>query len=112
MSIVWETYEPGLRDGSAEYAVKLVLERKWQMFLNKVRARVVSAWAAMMGSEQTSDRVIFRYDRVLPHADAVADVVTLALEDTPAGNYDLTLEITDKVTGRTASRTTRIVVHE
>lgn len=112
VSLVWENYELGERDGSAQYTVKLTLERKWKMFLNRVRARVISAWAAMMGSEQTSDRVIFHYDRSVAHAAALADYVTLALEDTPAGNYDLSLEITDKVTGKTTSRTTRIVIRD
>jgi len=112
VAIVWENYELGNDAGSVSYSVKLTLERKWKQFLNRVRARVISAFAAMMGSEQTADRVIFHYDRSAPFASVVTDLITLQLEDTPAGNYDVTLEVTDNVTGKTTARTTRVVIHD
>jgi GWxTD domain-containing protein len=112
IALMWENYELGERDGSAQYQVTLTLERKYTMLLNRVRARVISAFAAMVGSEQTADRVVFHYDRAAAHTPVIADYVTLVLEDLPGGNYDLTLDITDKVTGRSASRTMRVVVRD
>lgn len=111
MALVWENYDLGERNGSAEYSVRLIIEHKWQMVLNKIRARVISAWAAMIGTEQTSDRVIFHYDRAVPYDAVIPDYITLTLTDAPAGYYDVTMEITDKVTGKIASRTTRIRVN-
>lgn len=108
LALVWENYDLAERDGTAQYAVKLTIEHKWQMVLNRLRARVISAFAAMMGTDQTPDRVIFRYDRTTPHAAIVPDYITIELADTPEGYYDVTLEITDKVSGRVTSRTTRI----
>ena len=107
---MWENYDLGERDGSAEYSVRLIIEHKWQMVLNKIRARIISAWAAMIGTEQTADRVILHYHRAVPYADVIPDYITLTLTDAPAGYYDVTMEITDKVTGKIASRTTRIRV--
>lgn len=112
VAVIWETYDLDATGSAATYDVKLTLERKWQMFLNRVRARVIGAWAAMMGSEQTGDRVIFRYERTVPAAPAVADHVALALDDIPAGQYDLTVEITDRATGKIAARTVRLVLEE
>jgi hypothetical protein len=112
LALVWENYDLAERNGSAEYSVRLIIEHKWQMVLNKIRARIISAWAAMIGTEQTSDRVIFHYDRAVPHDAVIPDYITLMLTDAPAGFYDVTIEVTDKVSGKVASRTTRIQVNE
>jgi hypothetical protein len=109
---VWETYDLAARDGSAEYDVRIAIERKYKMFLNRVRARVISAFAAMVGTEQTADRVVYRYSRTAAHAPAIADHISLALEDIPAGNYELSLEITDRITGKFVSRVVKVVVVE
>lgn len=112
VAMIWETYDLADRDGSSEYEVTLTLVRKYEQFLNRVRARVISALAAMVGNEQTEDRVIFRYDRSVPHAPVVTDNMTLVLDDVPPGNYDLLLDVRDKVTGQTTSRLLRVVVRE
>jgi hypothetical protein len=51
-----------------------------------------------------------RVDRSVPHSTAFVDYITIELGETPAGSYELTLQITDKVTGQSRSRTTRFVV--
>jgi len=112
IALIWENYDLGQSDGGVSYEVTLTIERKYQMLLNKVRARVIAAWAAMVGSEQTSDRVVFHYDRGAPYASVVPDYITLILEDLPAGNYDLSVDITDKVTGKTAGRTMKLTIRD
>jgi hypothetical protein len=53
-----------------------------------------------------------RFDRQMRHARTVVDHVEIALEDTPAGNYTLTLEITDRVTGNVAIRSVPFTIRE
>jgi tetratricopeptide (TPR) repeat protein len=112
VAFVWENYDLGQKDGRATYTLTISLERKWKMFLNRIRARIVNSWAAMRGIEQTSERVVFTYDRTVAHAPVIADYITLDLADTPAGNYDVTVDITDNGTGRSTSRTMRVVIRE
>jgi hypothetical protein len=112
VAFVWENYDLGGRDGRATYTLKITLERKWKMFLNKIRARIINAWGAMRGVEQTSERVVFTYDRVAAQAPVITDYVILQFADTPAGDYDVTISVTDNVTGKSTSRTTRMVIGE
>ena len=45
-----------------------------------------------------------------PFAPVIPDYVTLALAETPPGVYDVTVEITDKSSGHSAARTTKIQI--
>jgi hypothetical protein len=56
--------------------------------------------------------VTFEFERDVPYSPTLVDNVTLALGGTPAGNYRLTLSVTDRTSGRTTSRTTRIIIRE
>jgi hypothetical protein len=112
VAFVWENYDLGARDGRATYTLKITLERKWKMLLNKIRARIINAWGAMRGVEQTAERVVFTYDRVAAQAPVITDYITLQFADTPAGNYDVTINVIDNVTGKSTSRTMPVVIHE
>ena len=59
-----------------------------------------------------SDRVTLKFERALPYSAAFADQVDLALGDTPVGVYSLTLEVTDKATGRKSTRATSFSIKE
>jgi hypothetical protein len=56
--------------------------------------------------------VTFSYDRTTGYAPVILDEVTLSLGGTPPGSYLLTVDVSDGVTGRTTTRTTRIVISE
>jgi hypothetical protein len=54
--------------------------------------------------------VSIKVDRTVPHSAAFVDHITIDLGATPAGAYELTLEITDAASGQTQTRKTRFVV--
>jgi GWxTD domain-containing protein len=112
LAFVWENYDLGARDGRSTYTLKISLERKWKMLLNKIRARIINAWGAMRGVEQTSERLVYTYDRTVANSPVVTDYVTLELADTPAGNYEVTIEVTDTATGKSTSRRLPVVIRE
>jgi GWxTD domain-containing protein len=109
LTLVWENYDFGVREGTSVYRVGIIIERERQA-AGRLVAKVVSGITGTVGVERTDDRVAMRFERTMPHALAIADYVTIALEDTPAGNYRLTLEIADQVTGRTHTRSTNFTI--
>jgi hypothetical protein len=66
--------------------------------------------ANAVGVDRRSDRVTFKYDRTAPVAGALVDHLSIALGDTPSGDYRLNLEVLDKVSGRKASSTSQISI--
>lgn len=112
ITLVWENYDFGQIESAARYSVNVVIERKWQMVLNRIRARVRNSLAALVGQENTEDRVVFHFERATAYAPIILDVLTIDLAETPPGPYDLTLEITDNVTGKITQRTHKILIRE
>jgi hypothetical protein len=112
VSVVWENYEFGDSAGTARYGVAVMIQRQFKGLLPQIRARIIGAYAAFAGVDRTEDRVVMRFERQARHARTVVDHVEIALEDTPAGNYMLTLEITDRVTGDVAIRSVPFTIHE
>ena len=112
VALLWEMYDFGEKDGGASYEITFSIQRKYKSLLNRVRARVTSSFSSMMGSEQTDDRVIYRYERTTPHSPVIADYITLVLTDLPAGDWDLTVELLDRNSGRTTSKTSKVVIRE
>lgn len=112
VSVVWENYELGDSTGSARYGVALTIQRRFKGLLPQIRARIIGAYAAFAGVDRTEDRVVMRFERQLRHARTLVDHVEVALEDTPAGDYTLTLEITDRVTGNVAIRSVPFTIRE
>lgn len=103
--LLWENYDFGERDGSTEFDVAINIRRQ-QSAAGRITARIVGG---IIGRE-LSDRVEMVYDRRVPHSPTVVEYITIDLGDTPTGTYLLSLDVTDRVTGRTASRTMRIAV--
>jgi hypothetical protein len=87
----------------------VILQRE-RSAAGRIAARIVGGVAGAVGIDRTDDRIAVRFDRAVPHAAAVADHVTIDLGETPRGTYRLTLEVTDTVTGRVASRTATLVI--
>jgi hypothetical protein len=112
LSVLWENYEFAPRDGSIVYDAVLTLKRE-QSATGRISAQLAGVLANLGKRDAAgSNEVKFSFSRGVPAAPAFADLVTLALADTPAGSYSLTLDVTEPSTGRTASRTTHFVIHE
>jgi hypothetical protein len=109
LSLIWETYELTPRDGRATYEIALTIQRE-RSSGGRVLAEVASALASAIGVDRVGDRATYRFDRTAAHAPAIVDHVTVSLRETPPGTYRVTLDITDRATGKKASRTTLITI--
>jgi hypothetical protein len=76
----------------------------------RLMAKIIRGVSSAVGIERTDDRVAMRFERTVPYAAAFADYVSIGLDETPPGTYRVTLEVTDAVTQKTATRTTMITV--
>lgn len=112
VTMTWENYEFGARDGNAQYAIKVTLQRQYKATLNRIRARIVGSIAGMTGVDRTEDRITFRFDRTTPHSAIIVDQIAIDLDATAPGEYLLILEITDRVTGKTTERTNRFIIRQ
>ncbi len=108
LGLVWEMYDLGQRDGSAQYTFSVTIKRE-RGAAGRIAARVLGSVAGAAGVDTREDQVTITFDRTAPYAAALADHLTVALGDTPAGTYSVTLAITDRVTNRTAATRTRTV---
>ena len=110
LDLVWEAYGLGVSEGQARYSVSITVEH--ESGGGRVFAEVLGRLGSVIGVDRTGGRVVLKFDRTVQHADTITDFVTLSLGDTPAGVYKLTVEIRDRVGGRTTSRTTRLAINE
>ena len=110
VALVWENYDLGQENGTAKYGIKLTIRHRYEGAINRIRARIVNALATTFGVEETEDRVIHRFERQAAHAPIIVDQLTVDLNESVPGEYFLTLEVTDHVTGRVASRERRIII--
>jgi hypothetical protein len=110
ITLIWENYELGSRDGAAQYdvVVSLVPQRS---ALGRFSARVIGGLASAARIQRGTDRITIGFSREVPHAPAFADQVTVSLENAPAGDYQVLIQVTDRVTGRALSRTRSFVIH-
>jgi hypothetical protein len=112
LALLWENYDFGMApDSASRYEVSISLQGE-RTPMQSIRAQIINAMRATLFGDFIGDRVIFTYDRVVPHGEAFADYITLNLGETPVGNYWLTLDILDRVSGRKATRTMRLTIHE
>jgi hypothetical protein len=109
ISLVWENYEFGAREGTANYTVAIGITRV-RSLAGAIAARITGGLAGAARIDVSADRVSLTVDRAVPHSAAFVDHINLDLSDTPAGTYEITLHVTDTATGRVASRTKRFVI--
>jgi GWxTD domain-containing protein len=110
-SLVWENYEFGERGGSAQYDVTITLARE-RSAAGQIAANILGALAGVARIDRGADKITASFDRSVPHTAAFVDHIALTLGDTPLGTYLLTLEVTDKVTGQKATRTSRFLIRD
>lgn len=109
VSLVWENYDFTATQGAARYAISVTLERQ-RSAAGRIAARIVGAAAQAVGVDQSDDRLTIRFERESAHRAVLLENLTLALGETPAGTYTLTVEVTDHASGRTTSRVLTLTV--
>jgi GWxTD domain-containing protein len=113
LSLMWEVYAPGVRPGSdaseSAYGVAVTLRRD-RADASSIAARIIGALSNAARRDASPDRVEFTFERTMPHRDAIVDDITLSLGETPAGAYEMTVVITDRVTGRRVLRRAHLVI--
>ena len=109
VAVVWETYETGRRGADAMYHVAITLERE-RAKGGRMGMRILNGIADMPRSRETPNTVVIEYDRTARYAAAIVDNVTLSLGETPPGAYTLSVTVTDRVSGRSTTRTGGIVI--
>lgn len=113
LSLLWETYDLTEKDGAASYEVVLSIERKRSgTSLAGLGARIVNSFSSLVRREQTEDRIVYRYERNTAYAPIITDYFSLVLADLPGGEYDMSVALFDRNSGRTTSKTSRVVIRE
>ncbi len=112
VDVIWENYELGARNGQTQYSIAITLQRQ-RSASGRIAAAIVGIAATAIGVDRTADRLTLKFDRTGPAAPgAFVDRISIALGDTPAGDYRLTLEVTDKSSGRKVSSASSITIRE
>jgi GWxTD domain-containing protein len=109
LTVVWENYEFAQDSGAARYSVSLSIVRE-RSAGGRIAARVLGALASAAQVDVGDDRYVATFSRRVPYAAAFADQISIALADTPAGTYAVTVEVTDLVTGKKAASRTRMTI--
>jgi hypothetical protein len=111
LDVLWEVYDLTARDGAASYDVAITIAQSdTRGGLGRITAEVIGTIGRVVGVDRQNNRITSRFTRTVAAGRAVADHVTISLGDTPPGVYSMTIEVTDRATGRTASRIRSIVV--
>ncbi len=106
IALGWEVYGLAAKDGAQRYAVRLVLEKASK----SVTGRIVAQIGGLVGAQRGNDRVMLDFERDAAARDVTVDHVALSLREAPAGRYTLTVQITDRVNGAKASRSTPLLI--
>jgi GWxTD domain-containing protein len=109
LALIWETYELGAKAGATDYGVAVTLQRQRSRGA-RIVASILGFAAGVVGGDRKADRITFRFDRAGAAGPVAVDHVSIAMGETPPGEYRVTLEVTDKVSGKKASRSTALVI--
>src|SRR5690606_13880322 len=111
LTLVWENYDFG-RDsvsGTSRYEVTVTIQQA-RSTGGRVAARILGGIASVVGVDRTDDRLSISFERETAHEPAYVDHIGIALEDSPPGDYSLSLTIRDHVSGRTLLRTAAFTI--
>jgi hypothetical protein len=109
VTLVWENYELGSRSGTAQYDVVVsIIQQKTTA--GKIVAAISGALASVARIETRDDRAVIQYERTGAAAPVIPEVMTIELGATPGGTYTITVDVVDKVTGKTHSRTATLLI--
>lgn len=110
-NLLWENYDVSARNGQAQYQVAVTVQRE-RSEGGRIAAAILGFAANALRIDRRDDRVISRFDRSVAPAPVIVDHVSIGLADTPAGDYRITLEVTDVATGRKATRVTALTIRD
>ena len=82
VSVVWENYEFGQKDGTAQYSVAIAIVRD-RSPAGRLAAKVLGTLAGVANVDVQPDRVIVRFERTAPASAAFGDQVQIALGEGP-----------------------------
>lgn len=111
LSLVWESYDFGARDGNMQYSIEVVLEREAGQG-GRIVADVLNTLGNLIGVQRAGDRVTFQFNRELSSARTIVEAMQIDVRQTPLGKYKLTVRETDLVTGRATFRTTTVEIRD
>jgi hypothetical protein len=111
IALVWENYELGQTGGTSRYEISIVIDRV-RSLSGRIAAEIIGRTASAIGRDMSDDRLSLKFERTVAPANTVADNIMIGLGTTPPGSYLLTLRITDRVSGRVASRTVGLTIVE
>jgi GWxTD domain-containing protein len=109
VSLLWENYDFSAADGMSKYEVVVTLTRT-RSGAGALTASVLGALASVARVETAPDKVVVRYSRNAAASPVLVDNVSILLNSSPAGTYGLTLEVMDKVSGRSFTSKADLVV--
>jgi hypothetical protein len=112
VALVWETYGLTPDDrGRSRYRVAVTLEKARREGPLGIVARVLSGAGQLAGlTASGSGTVAFEFERSASDRPAVVDYLTLDIGEAPAGEWRVTVEVTDLVADRAARSTRTITV--
>jgi GWxTD domain-containing protein len=111
IALVWENYELGDSGGTSRYEISVVIDRV-RSRSGRIAAEIIGRTASVIGKDASDDRLALTFDRTVAQGNTIADNLTIGLGTTPPGSYLLTLRITDRVSGRVATRTVGLTIVE
>jgi GWxTD domain-containing protein len=107
LHVLWEVYEAGADDGRNLVDVELRLERIVRRGALGQAARIVARIiAGGRGDAQGEGEVMVQFRRSERAQATWLDQFTLALGESPPGEYRVTVQVTDQVTGLRRARST------
>lgn len=105
LGVVWENYDLGSRNGTAEYSITVVIRRDASV-AGRVAARLLEGARALTSTVRTDDAVSIEFSRMTPHQRILVDHLQIGLGESPPGQYTLTVLVRDRVTGERSERST------
>ncbi len=113
LGLLWESYELQPRQGANSYRIEIVLTVIKVARPSSFVARIIGGAADAIGTSAKGDeQVALSYTAQKPARSVQVDHLTLELGNAPAGEYRLSLRITDLATGQTASTSRPLTVIE
>lgn len=115
LSLVWETYGLAAITGQATYDVVIAVQPDRPPRPGTppgIAARIVGGLTGALGIGRRAidDRVEFTFQRVAPARPAMVDDIAISLSGTRPGAYRITVRVTDRATGASATGIRRATV--
>ena len=110
--MMWENYELAAREGQVSYTIEVVFERMRAAATGKVAVDLINNLANMIGVDHEGDRVTYTFERKTSHAPVLLDLLSIGLQETPAGDYKILVKVTDRYSGRTSRASSNFSVSE